>query len=1088
MADSEFTSFMEIDDESVEETYEEFGEESADDYEENFEENFEDIYSNILEETLLADDYENNIDWNDEDFPHTETSLITEETISNKKRSTELTPCVIVDLIEGEVKRCNSTDQLRPLYNMLGIWEIDTNDPTIENKTNCNQLGACHHHIFWDQNSIHPHLKSDVPLNNKEIPNMVQIHLCLFCRKKKSFFSRETGTGCRRHSWCMKEYNFQTPCIGATCVLTDASIAEKTSSNYRAHYICTTCFQKQGGHFYTPPGRGRHFEACGKRGEHNEDMSIALEDLGKWVASRGSIKNTRLQKRLISILVAEIINHKNDRTADIDSSPDTEWPSTLLVRAALKLGEVDISHDKITEKASIMGKDLGRKILSLHSGLEKNRKQLEDPSTCEEYSNALPSMLCEFFQALITTLQERKQAIINKKRKQRGQSETSINTDQIKRTTMLFVSMLLTIAFPGIRFWLSYIMSSLCQKPKLLPYLRKILYTAKVVSYSKRHENRLEVERALNADPKSKILQGTQKMFNLAVIDNIDFAALTFKSGNIFDTPRQTSHATLRLLVQFTLPDEADDIVIMEDSNNPLFGESLFTSDLLTKFETIVTEMSKKEFNLEHLHSEIADIVPLGCKNIGEPNIVILEPGKPPSCNENVHAACEMYRDDLQIGSNENMYIACDQAIFARLIPYKKKHKDVRLILGQWHTSKAMLSTLIKIFSGYGIFHLAGALGVQYLDKFENVVDYRVASYVMELIWGSVGVALCKYQENRGRTMGEILNGDNQVMKVWYLFFHWAGYFVGHKVGIRRGNYKMQMENLAAFAPLFSAAGKFRYASSVAHFLVQVRDDPQLQKLLQMVCSVNLTREGHYLAFDETIEVYGVKFIKQNISGNLVHQETLDLKITAAQSEWERLLEVINAFAGDIVGNRNPSSHIKSLHNNAAQSMILALVFTFGYYDSNPNPSPNINITTPNLFKGAPELNEKGFRKLSLLIDVGKLRFQTILDEDVFGISQQTIGRKKINVNTYTSAELKAMQKQERVLVSADQSAMTTSDQFKQIRRKTTEGEKAILSQLFQYSDTLPDTAVENIKLQLPTWTSDRIKQYWRNNRSKNDQ
>jgi len=132
-------------------------------------------------------------------------------------------------------------------------------------------------------------------------------------------------------------------------------------------------------------------------------------------------------------------------------------------------------------------------------------------------------------------------------------------------------------------------------------------------------------------------------MFNLAVIDNIDFAALTFKSGNIFDTPRQTSHATLRLLIQFILPDDTDDIVIMEDSNNPLFGESLFTSDLLTKFETIFTVMSKNEFNLKHLHSEIADIAPLGCKNIAEPNIVILEPGEPPSCNENVHAACEMY-------------------------------------------------------------------------------------------------------------------------------------------------------------------------------------------------------------------------------------------------------------------------------------------------------------------------------------------------------------------------------------------------------------------------------------------------------------
>ena len=55
--------------------------------------------------------------------------------------------------------------------------------------------------------------------------------------------------------------------------------------------------------------------------------------------------------------------------------------------------------------------------------------------------------------------------------------------------------------------------------------------------------------------------------------------------------------------------------------------------------------------------------------------------------------------------------------------------------MGQWHTSKAMLGALIKIFSGYGIFDVAAALGVQYLDKLNKVVDYWVTSHVIELIW-----------------------------------------------------------------------------------------------------------------------------------------------------------------------------------------------------------------------------------------------------------------------------------------------------------------------------------------------------------------
>ena len=86
--------------------------------------------------------------------------------------------------------------------------------------------------------------------------------------------------------------------------------------------------------------------------------------------------------------------------------------------------------------------------------------------------------------------------------------------------------MLLTIAFPGMKFWLTHIMSSLCQKPKLLPYLQNILYTTSVIAYTKWHENRIEYDRMIHADPTVKIIRGPN-IFNLAVIDNIDFATNT---------------------------------------------------------------------------------------------------------------------------------------------------------------------------------------------------------------------------------------------------------------------------------------------------------------------------------------------------------------------------------------------------------------------------------------------------------------------------------------------------------------------------------------------------------------------------------
>lgn len=310
------------------------------------------------------------------------------------------------------------------------------------------------------------------------------------------------------------------------------------------------------------------------------------------------------KKNLFLLLKPALAILNKDNKTEVVS--ETIWPRKLLVGTALKLGKVDLTYTATPEKPSVIGKALGKEIASSYSKIQENQKQLEEPSSYKEYCDALPGPLCNFFQAFLTGLQEKKLKAINRMRKSCNLPSKAIDTDQITRTTTLFVSMILTITFPGMKIWLTHIMSSVCQKPKLLPYLQQILYGAKVISYSKWHENQLELEQAHHADPASKILRGTQHMFNLAVIDNIDFAALTFKSGNIFDTPRKTSHATLQLLIQFTLPNAPDDI--MEESiDQPLIGESSFTDNLLITFETAFNAMSDDNnnvFDLEHLHSK----------------------------------------------------------------------------------------------------------------------------------------------------------------------------------------------------------------------------------------------------------------------------------------------------------------------------------------------------------------------------------------------------------------------------------------------------------------------------------------------------
>ena len=160
---------------------------------------------------------------------------------------------------------------------------------------------------------------------------------------------------------------------------------------------------------------------------------------------------------------------------------------------------------------------------------------METPDLYENYFDTLPNIICSFFQTLLTTLYQNKLKVVNAKRFQRGLSQKSLNTNQISKTTTLITSMLLTIAFPETKIWLSHIISSMCQKPNLLPYLREIFRLVSIILYTKRHENRLERFRTLNADSRKNLIEGPN-IWNLAVIDNIDFKASIFSYNNIFDT------------------------------------------------------------------------------------------------------------------------------------------------------------------------------------------------------------------------------------------------------------------------------------------------------------------------------------------------------------------------------------------------------------------------------------------------------------------------------------------------------------------------------------------------------------------------
>ncbi len=78
-----------------------------------------------------------------------------------------------------------------------------------------------------------------------------------------------------------------------------------------------------------------------------------------------------------------------------------------------------------------------------------------------------------------------------------------------------------------------------------------------------------------------------------------------------------------------------------------------------------------------------------------------------------------------------------------------------------------------------------------------------------------------------------------------------------------------------AFSLLFSAGGKLNYIKSTVCFLSLLAKYPRLKKLLYYAESINLLREGYYYTFDETLETFDMKFIKQNITSNVINEENL---------------------------------------------------------------------------------------------------------------------------------------------------------------------------------------------------------------------
>jgi hypothetical protein len=121
-----------------------------------------------------------------------------DEIIAKLQNNENLSSCVIIDVIDGKIQRCNSQIKLRRLWQIVETWQIDEKEVKAKNFS-IENLGVCYTHFLYDQNQLHLPNSPNLKQTKKYIESIIHRCRCLFCNKNKFFFSR--GSNCEEHSY-----------------------------------------------------------------------------------------------------------------------------------------------------------------------------------------------------------------------------------------------------------------------------------------------------------------------------------------------------------------------------------------------------------------------------------------------------------------------------------------------------------------------------------------------------------------------------------------------------------------------------------------------------------------------------------------------------------------------------------------------------------------------------------------------------------------------------------------------------------------------------------------------------------------------
>ena len=117
-----------------------------------------------------------------------------------------------------------------------------------------------------------------------------------------------------------------------------------------------------------------------------------------------------------------------------------------------------------------MGRTFGQKLWNSRSNINLRKSAIESPQTIEEYYNAFPEFLNDFFSGMIDELYQKKIKICNIRRKKYHKLPKIIIPKETIKTVTFITSILLNLTFPHLKVWLPQILASFSHMPRLLGY------------------------------------------------------------------------------------------------------------------------------------------------------------------------------------------------------------------------------------------------------------------------------------------------------------------------------------------------------------------------------------------------------------------------------------------------------------------------------------------------------------------------------------------------------------------------------------------------------------------------------------------